>query len=281
MSRMARQRSESGFYHILLRSAPDGFFRDAEDFEKFSELLRQNKKECGYFLYAFALLKEEIRLLIKANDIKLETIFKKLCIKYTYWYNCKYNRRGSVFFDRYKSEPVDYEDVEDVIRYIIRYPEKSGNKFDSYLYSSFTMNTYVDIYKKFDREFYENAPDKEYLSVRPVSARITDEEAVKRILSIVGASTVDDARQIDYSENKDYIKQMISVGIGYRQISRILGISYVFAKKAANGDKVIAKPPVKRSSRPVKKTMPKTEETIDFFEICSTMIIVYILFGGK
>ncbi len=265
MSRIARQWSESGFYHILLRSAPDGFFRDTEDFEKFSELLRQNKKECGYFLYAFVLLKEEIRLLIKPNDIKLETIFKKLCIKYTYWYNCKYNRRGSVFFDRYKSEPVDYKDVEDVILYIIRYPEKSGHKFDSYLYSSYAMNAEVDVYKAFDRDFYENVPDKEYLSVRPVSPRITDEEAVKRILFIVGALTVNDARQIDYSENIDYIKQMLNEGIGYRQISRILGISYVFVKKAVSKEEVLVRPPVKRSAKPAKKQVPKTEELIDFF----------------
>ena len=66
---------------------------------------------------------------------------KKISTSYVYYYNWQYNRKGHLFQDRYKSEPVEDDDYFlAVLRYINQNPLKAGMIDDiaSYLFSSYS-----------------------------------------------------------------------------------------------------------------------------------------------
>ena len=108
MPRQARRQSESGIYHIMLRGInQQQIFEDEEDNQKFVEVLKDCKLISGFKVYAYCLMGNHIHLLLKAENENLEQIFKRIGARYVYWYNWKYRRRGHLFQDRFKSEPVE------------------------------------------------------------------------------------------------------------------------------------------------------------------------------
>ena len=88
----------------------------------------------------------------------LEQVMRRICGRYVYWYNLKYNRIGNLFQDRFKSEPVEDDAYFlTVIRYIHRNPIKKPdlvNRLDEYRWSSF--NEYINNTQLIDADFALN-----------------------------------------------------------------------------------------------------------------------------
>ena len=141
MPRQARKKSESGIYHVMLRGInQQQIFEEDEDYVKFLQIVEDYQAISKYKVYAYCLMSNHIHLLIREEEEPLEQIFKRIGSKYVYWYNVKYQRKGHLFQDRFKSETVDNETYFlTVIRYIHQNPVKAGicEKIDDYKYSSF------------------------------------------------------------------------------------------------------------------------------------------------
>ena len=100
------------------------------------------KSKCE--IYAYCLLDNHIHLLLKEGQEPLATTMKKIGTSYVYYYNWQYNRKGHLFQDRFKSEPVEDDTYFlTVLRYIHLNPQKAGLTDDlaSYPYSSYTEYT--------------------------------------------------------------------------------------------------------------------------------------------
>jgi hypothetical protein len=85
-----------------------------------------------------------IHLLLKEGQEPLATTMKRIGTSYVYYYNWQYNRKGHLFQDRYKSEPVEYDAYFlTLLRYIHLNPIKAGIADDlaSYPYSSYREYT--------------------------------------------------------------------------------------------------------------------------------------------
>ncbi len=103
MPRLARQKSETGFYHILLRGVGrQNIFEDDEDKQRFLETLERYKKELNFELHAYCLMGNHVHLLIKDVANQLDQIMKKIAGSYAYYFNRKYERVGHLeqFFCR-------------------------------------------------------------------------------------------------------------------------------------------------------------------------------------
>ena len=127
MPRQSRKQSESGIYHIMLRGInQQQVFEDEEDNEKFIAVLKDCKLISEYKIFAYCLMGNHLHLLMKVENEKSDQIFKRIGARYVYWYNWKYQRKGHLFQDRFKSEPID-DDLYflAVLRYI---PGQSGNR---------------------------------------------------------------------------------------------------------------------------------------------------------
>ena len=118
---------------------------DDEDYFKFVETLENYKAVSEYKVFAYCHMSNHIHILIKVEKEDLDLIMKRIAGSYVYWYNWKYYRKGHLFQDRFKSEPVeDNSYFLTVLRYIHQNPVKAGvvKSIDEYRFSSY--NDYVD-----------------------------------------------------------------------------------------------------------------------------------------
>ena len=75
MSRTAREKSESGIYHVMLRGSDRKLiFMEDSDCERFIEILRKVKEQSEFELYAFCLMGNYVHLLLK-EDSTLQMVF--------------------------------------------------------------------------------------------------------------------------------------------------------------------------------------------------------------
>jgi REP element-mobilizing transposase RayT len=101
-------------------------FEDTEDYIQFLESLTRQKETSGIQIYAYCLMSNHVHLLMKEGNVDLGTVFKRIGSSYVYWHNWKYNRRGHLFQDRYRSEAVEDDGYFlTVIRYIHNNPIKA------------------------------------------------------------------------------------------------------------------------------------------------------------
>ena len=144
MPRQPREKSESGIYHIMLRGINQQvIFEDYEDYSKFIETIETYKAVSEYKVFAYCLMSNHIHILLKVEKEGLDLIMKRIAGSYVYWYNWKYYRKGHLFQDRFKSEPVeDDEYFLTVLRYIHQNPIKAGitKTIDDYKFSSYNSS---------------------------------------------------------------------------------------------------------------------------------------------
>ena len=239
MPRQARKKSESGIYHIMLRGInQQQIYEDAEDYQKFIEILKGCQVLSGFKLYAYCLMGNHVHILLKPQEETLEQVLKRIGGRYVYWYNTKYCRTGHLFQDRFKSEPVeDNTYFLTVLRYIHQNPIKAGicKKTSDYLYSSY--NEYIDRNGPLDYDFvYRLISEEEFeayhnhlntdncLEISPsVKLRVTDEQAKKLIHKHTKCHNISEFQLLDNSKKEKYIKKLCESGLSIRQLCRLTG----------------------------------------------------------
>ena len=141
MPRTARIKSSTGIYHIITRGInQQNIFSSDDDYERFLNTLTRYFRKSNCEIYAYCLMDNHIHLLLKEGLETLATSMKRIGTSYAYYYNWQYNRKGHLFQDRYKSEPVEDDSYFlTVLRYIHLNPIKAGiaDNLSSYPYSSY------------------------------------------------------------------------------------------------------------------------------------------------
>lgn len=248
MPRRKRIKGESGIYHVMLRGInQQTIFYDDEDCDKFIEIVCRCRAISEFKLHAYCLMGNHIHLLIEEGKEPLDLVFKRIGSRYVYWYNLKYKRMGHLFYDRFKSIPVDTDEYFlSVLRYIHNNPIKAGlvKNCADYKYSSFNE------YKK-DVSFVYRELAFEFLSAQKIdefhkevdlyqhldieenkSFRVTDEEANRLIIEISGVSNSDELKKLPKSKQVESIRELKNHGISIRQIERLTGIGRSIIERA-------------------------------------------------
>ena len=145
MPRTARIKSSTGIYHIITRGInQQNIFSSDDDYERFLHTLIRYCRKSTSEIYAYCLMDNHIHLLLREGQEPIATTMKKIGTSYVYYYNWQYNRKGHLFQDRFKSEPVEDDAYFlTVLRYIHLNPIKAGIADDlaSYPYSSYSEYT--------------------------------------------------------------------------------------------------------------------------------------------
>ena len=247
MPRQARKKSENGIYHVMLRGInQQQIFEDSEDCDKFIQILKDCKAVSGFKLFAYCLMGNNIHLLIKPEKEPLEQVFKRICGRYVYWYNVKYQRVGHLFQDRFKSEPVENDSYFlTVIRYIHQNPVKAGlcKNIKDYKYSSYaeyvSNSRIIDTdfvfdmisKKEFERYNNENNADRCLEIGDAPKLRVTDEQAKSIIFKVSKCENVADFQKLDSKSRDEFIAIFKQNGLSIRQISRLTGVNYYIIQK--------------------------------------------------
>lgn len=195
---------------------------------------------CKFELFAYCLMGNHIHLLLKEGAESLEQIFKRLCGRFVYWYNIKYQRVGHLFQDRFKSEPVDSEKYFlAVLRYIHQNPVKAGmcKRVEGYSYSSYLE--YIKDGKLVDTDYAFTLVSVEDfialnhqladipcldISERRI-ARVTDEQAKSLIKKISKCDTVSSFQSLDSVARNKFLKMLKAEGLSIRQLSKLTGVA--------------------------------------------------------
>ncbi|WHH58415.1 transposase [Petroclostridium sp. X23] len=252
MPRKAREKSESGIYHVILRGINKQIiFADDEDRIKFIETLKECKEKSGYKIYAFCLMGNHIHLLIQEGKEDLGVVFKRIGASYVYWYNWKYKRCGHLFQDRYRSEVVESEIYFlTVVRYIHQNPIKAGLVKDilDYRWCSYNefivSKEFVDIDYTLDiinqdrkkaiegfKAFHREVNNDTCLEIED-NRRLTDHEAIEKVKKTCNIINGQELQQFAPEIRNRYLKELREQGLSTRQLERLTGISRMIILKA-------------------------------------------------
>lgn len=246
MPRVARKRSRTGIYHVMLRGVNrQQIFFDEEDNRCFTGLLEHYKKKCGFKLYGYCLMGNHVHLLIQEGPQPIAGIFKGLGTAFVYWYNAKYERTGYLFQDRFKSEPVNTRVYFlTVLRYILQNPVAAGICMSPEKYSYSSAQEYLlQKHGITDTEFAMTLvynPDnpaalQQFICARnndkcldsdeKPRKRCIDEKAMKLILKEFGTFSPSPGNSLERAAFNRSLRKVIDAGVSIRQFSRLTGVS--------------------------------------------------------
>lgn len=89
MPRNAREKCDTGIYHIMLMGInKETFFKDDED--RFLDTIARFQAVSKYEIYGFYLNWNHVHMLLKETEEPISAAIKRICSSYIYCYNWKY-----------------------------------------------------------------------------------------------------------------------------------------------------------------------------------------------
>jgi REP element-mobilizing transposase RayT len=251
MSRLARVKSISGIYHVMIRGANrQEIFHDDEDCIKFLDIIKKYKIQSKMSVYAWCLMSNHVHLLLKEGNEDISLTMKRIGVSFVSYYNEKYRTTGHLFQDRFKSENVESNRyLFTVIRYIHQNPVKAGivNQVDEWRWSSclgyYGKNTYprwlldddfilsklsddTTIAQESFKEFNERNNHDNCLEDGANRRKLTDEEARLEIKKLLGVIEIAQVKSLPKLKRNEIVRKIKRIdGLSQRQAARILGIS--------------------------------------------------------
>ena len=142
MSRVAREKFKSGFFHIIIQGINKEYiFKTEENKKQFMFFMKKYYHEYQIKIIAYCIMDNHAHFIIYSEDInQISAYMHKINAIYAIDYNKKNNRVGYVFRDRYKSQYIyDRDYLLKCIKYIHLNPVKAKmvKKEEDYKYSSY------------------------------------------------------------------------------------------------------------------------------------------------
>ena len=239
MPRKARERSETGIYHVMLKGIDKkDIFAGKQDYEKFLYYVNRAMEISKFEVYGYCLMPNHVHILLKEGTEKIGDAIRRIAVGYAQYFNIKYGRNGHLFQNRFRSEPVN-DDVYFliVLRYIHQNPIKANMVINMEEYEWSSYNEYIMKSKreitniKFAMELFSNIKNfKKFMMERNKDKcleyneriRYTDKELEKMIMSIIDISKL---KELDKETRDEVLREIKNVTkASNRQLSNVTGI---------------------------------------------------------
>ncbi|MBU1124892.1 MAG: transposase, partial [Candidatus Omnitrophica bacterium] len=130
MPRLPRIHISNALYYITANgNLGENIFLDEKDYAMYAELLKKYKEQYGFRLFSFCLIPGTLSLLfeLKGEEDSVSMVMHDINSSYTRYFNGRYNRRGHLFRERFKSVIVEKGPyLAKVLRYIHQRPRILG-----------------------------------------------------------------------------------------------------------------------------------------------------------
>lgn len=261
MPRQARIKSSTGIYHIMIRGInKEQIFNRIVHKNKIIEIIRNIREDIEFDVIAYCIMDNHLHLLIKANEDKLETLMKKLNIKYAIYYNKIEKRYGHVFQDRFRSEAVESDKyLIGALRYIHNNPVKAGITKNILDYSWSSAKDYINMHSeiitdKYIKEiaglfknknefvaFHSINDDNLYIDTKEEESENTRKIVNNLIEKFVTENGMTDQNQITIDKKEELAKKLIKLNIiSYREVAELCNLSFYkvseISKKLKNAE---------------------------------------------
>lgn len=236
MSRTPRIKSQ--YLHLIVRGiGKQLLFEDDSDRWQYLKLLQRFRDETGLTIIAYCLMENHVHLLVDDKEGQSALFMKKLGVTYAHYFNCKYERTGHLFQDRYKSEVIEDERYYlTVFRYILNNPVKAGicaaseYKWSSYkeygkintITNTMTLQNMIGEKNQFDKFLAINDTD-ECMEYEP--RKRDDQWALQIIHNDLKMKSGTALQKMPREERNQMLVMMKKKGLTVRQIERLTGIN--------------------------------------------------------
>ncbi len=252
MPRVARVRSESGIYHVVVRGTDrQDIFLERKDRVHYLYLLADVKKVTDYLLHGFCLMSNHVHLLLEENAAPIGVVMHRLNTSYARWFNNRYQRCGHLFQNRFRSEPVmDDAYFAIALRYIHLNPVKAGlvSRPEKFLWSSYRAYHagtqlspgVVDTTFALDLmggragliEFTNEANDDSCLDL-PVPSWVADQVILDQLAASVRKVGQQSLQQLELEQRNRILRKLKSIdGASIRQIAKLTGLGKAIVQRA-------------------------------------------------
>lgn len=237
MPRCARVKSESGFYHVIVKgSGGQNLFEGAYDYRAFLELLAKACEKGGVHVIAYCLMSNHVHLLLEDAEGRLGEVMKSVLTGYAQRFNKLGDRVGHVFQQRFKSQPIEDEGyLLRAIRYIHNNPAKAGIcAARDYPWSSY--HEYVGVPVLVDTTLalelcggvegfvaFSASEDEEGYRFYE-RTRLSDAEARQLASGILGEIALTDLKALERGRRNALLFELKDAGLSISQIQRLTGI---------------------------------------------------------
>lgn len=256
MPRKPRKKSGTGIYHVIVRGiGRQDIFHEESDFHRFLKTMNKVSRASEVSVLGYCLMTNHIHLLLREVNGNVSVFMKRLGVSYVYWYNCKYERNGHLFQDRFKSECVEDDAyLMTVIRYIHQNPVKASitSNPEDYQWSSCAAYYKADrnnatipdsglilsIFNKDKREAIKElkkftaAGNQDNCLDCDEIRRISESEANEITNRIMKGDPVTAMQKMDQDSRKIILDRLKTNGLSLRQISKITGLPFHIVRKA-------------------------------------------------
>lgn len=256
MPRQARQTSETGIYHLLVRGINRGaIFHDDQDRLRYLDTLARIARDSNALILGYCLMDNHVHTLLKEGPKKISNLMHRMGASYAYYYNWKYERVGHLFQNRFKSENVE-DDIylKTVIRYIHQNPVKAGmvKRAEEYRWSS--CKSYYDgkglsgiintglilgMFSEKDEQAikalqqFTEAENKDNCLEDLEATALSDSQAREVIEKVLNNKQAKKLQEVSKADRDMVLHKLKEIeGLSIRQIARLTGESFNIVKRA-------------------------------------------------
>jgi len=120
MARRPRIHFPGALYHVITRgNRRQEIFLDDTDLERFLTYLAESKMRHSFYLYAYALMRNPLHLLLEVGEVSLSRIMQSLLSRYGRYFNTRHEEVGHLLQGRYEAIVCDKDAyLLELVRYI-------------------------------------------------------------------------------------------------------------------------------------------------------------------
>ena len=230
--------SESGYYHIVVRSAGKvALFEDDADRRCYLRLLKDARDKTGAHVIAWVLMTNHVHLVVDFGELpsSISDFMFSIDLPYSKYFNARTGREGTLFQGSFWSKPItDDAQLVATVFYVHMNPEAAGiasmrdyrwSSYQEYAGTHWVVDTSVllEYFGGFDAfDAYEGSPRDVVWDVTRLDydERLQDEDALALAKSLAGVKTSGELREVTRSRRDDIIRLMSSRGVSGKTIAR-------------------------------------------------------------
>ena len=244
MPHVSREKSESGFYHVVTKG--DGgqiIFEDERDRAHIEAHIKATLADCHVKLHAYCLMANHVHFLLQDEQGELSAFMKAINENHAMYIAKKIGRVGHVFQGRFWSEPVvTDEHFLAALRYIHANPEPAGIcSAADYRWSSYSAYRDADDEKALfvttdfalsmlgGRADFEAFQQPGGRFARPFAGsrlmgHLSADELARVALDLLGRETLYGMRSLKPAERSPHLRKMAEAGFTASEIARLTGL---------------------------------------------------------
>lgn len=250
-----RERSSSGFYHVMQRGVGlFDIFEDNRDRNRYLDVLERAIDDMHAEIYAWCLMSNHTHLLVNTEFENLSLFMQQIGAQYARYFNKRHARPGHLFQDRFSSVPIGGdEQLLATVRYIHRNPIHHDGRtlcgdFPWSSYKEYVQGPAIFTHTEMVLEmlggakafasFHALEDDGKFKHLDIGAPSLTSDDAARALAqrALLAAGVDTELRRLgalERADRDDALGVMLSLGLGLRQVQRLTGVNYNAVRNVA------------------------------------------------